>query len=264
MITPIPFEPARFRSAAAHYLQGRPTYAPALITTLAALCGLDGSGQLLDLGCGPGQLAMAFRPYVAGALGMDPEPEMLAVAEARAKAAGLDVSFRQGAAHDLSPEMGPFRLVTIGRAFHWMDRAATARTLDGLIDPGGALVLLQVSHLDVPDNAWRTEYQALLERTLGEGQRSAWRKPGWVRHEGVLLDSPFSDLHRVGVIERHRVVPADLVHRALSMSTTTRARLGDDGANRLSDAVRKLADGVAQDGWVTEVVESIALIARRP
>jgi trans-aconitate methyltransferase len=262
MIAPIPFEPARFRSAAAHYLQGRPTYAPALIEAVATLCGLNGAGQLLDLGCGPGQLAMAFRPYLAGALGMDPEPEMLVLAEARS--AGLDIGFRQGAAHDLTPDMGPFRLVTIGRAFHWMDRPVTAQMLDGLIESGGALVLLQVSPLDVPDNGWRTEYQALLDAALGDGQRSAWRKPGWVRHEAVLLESPFSALHRVGVVERHRVAPADLVHRALSMSTTTRARLGDDGANRLSEAVQSLAEGAAQDGWVTEVVESIALIARRP
>jgi trans-aconitate methyltransferase len=264
MIAAIPFEPARFRSAAAHYLQGRSDYAPALIQNVATLCGLDGAGRLLDLGCGPGQLAMAFRPYFASALGMDPEPEMLALAAARSESAGLDIAFRHGAAHDLTPDMGPFRLVTIGRAFHWMDRPVTARTLDGLIEPGGALVLLQVNALDVPDNAWRTEYQAVLDAALGDGQRSAWRKPGWVRHEAVLLDSPFSDLHRVGVIERHRVAPADLVHRARSMSMTTRARLGDDEANRLSDAVRTLAEAAAQDGWVTEVIESIALIARRP
>ena len=263
MIAPIPFEPTRFRSAAAHYLQGRPDYAPALVNAVATLCGLDGCGELLDLGCGPGQLATAFRPFVGRAVGMDPEPEMLALAGSRAKADGMDITFRQGAAHDLAPGMGPFRLVTIGRAFHWMDRMATARMLDRLIEPGGALVVLQVSHLDVPDNAWRAGYQALLDAALGSGQRSAWKQPGWVKHEGVLLNSPFCALQRVGVIERQRVTPADLVHRALSMSSTTRAKLGEAGAAQLSKAVRYLAEGVAQDGWVAEVVESIALIARR-
>ncbi len=80
MTAPIPFEPARFRSAAAHYLHGRPAYAPALDPGRGELCGLDGGGQMLDLGCGPGQIATAFRPFVAAALGMDPEPEMLALA----------------------------------------------------------------------------------------------------------------------------------------------------------------------------------------
>ena len=46
--TPVPFEPRRFRGAAAHYLGGRPAYAPALFRRLAGLCGLDGRERVLD------------------------------------------------------------------------------------------------------------------------------------------------------------------------------------------------------------------------
>ena len=264
MIQPIPFDPARFRSAAAHYLEGRPDYAPGLIRAVAALCGLDGTGELLDLGCGPGQLAAAFRPLVAGALGMDPEPEMLALAGRRAAELGLDITYKLGASHDLSPGMGPFRLVTIGRAFHWMDRPATLAVLDGLVEPGGAVVLLWTTHPEVPDNAWRVAYQALTDSMLGSGKRQAWRQPGWVRHEAVLLDTPFSDVLRLGVIERRRTPCGHFVHRALSMSSTTRARLGEEGAARLSTEVERMVADAAVDGMVTEVVESVALIARRP
>ncbi|MEJ1976229.1 MAG: hypothetical protein WDN49_09115 [Acetobacteraceae bacterium] len=151
----------------------------------------------------------------------------------------------------------------IGRAFHWMDRPETARRLDAVIEPGGALVLFHVEHLDVPDNAWRAAYQAALDTALGEGTRSAWRGPGWVRHEAVLLDSPFAALERIGVIERRRTPAASLVDRALSMSRTTRARLGA-AADALRDRVTALVAEASVDGMVTEVVESVALIARRP
>ncbi len=261
---PIPFDPARFRSAAAHYLRGRPPYATALFADVAALCGLDGTGRLLDLGCGPGQIAMALRPFVAEAVGMDPEPEMLAIAGQLAQQAGMAVTFRQGSSYDLPAESGPFRLVTIGRAFHWMDRARTARHLDRLLQPGGAAVLFRTDHIAVPDNAWRTEFGAVLEAATGRGQRAAWRQPGWLRHEAVLLDSPLCALHRVGVVERRRVPGADLVDRALSMSSTTRQRLGEAGAATLAATVKGLVAAVSDDGWVTEVVESSALIARRP
>ena len=264
MIEPIPFEPERFRSAAAHYLQGRPGYAPALIEDVAALLRLDGAGRLLDLGCGPGQLAMAFRPLVAEALGMDPEPEMLALGDRLASEAGLAVEFRQGASHDLADGMGPFRLVTIGRAFHWMDRAETLRRLDRLVEPGGAVVLFRVDHVDVPANGWRESYEAAQVGALGSGKRAAWRQPGWVRHEAFLIASAFRDLHRVGVIEQRRTPAASLVDRALSMSSSTRARLGDDGAARLREQIETIVDQVATDGLVTEIVESTALIARRP
>ncbi len=39
----------------------------------------------------------------------------------------MDVTLKQASSYDLTAEMGPFRLVAIGRAFHWMDRAATLR-----------------------------------------------------------------------------------------------------------------------------------------
>ena len=64
-IETVPYEPRRFRTAAAHYLAGRPAYAPRLISRVAAICSLDNSHRLLDLGCGPGQLARAFAPLAA-------------------------------------------------------------------------------------------------------------------------------------------------------------------------------------------------------
>ena len=264
MIEPIPFDPARFRSAAAHYLQGRPAYAPALFRDVALLCGLDGTGQLLDLGCGPGQLATAFRPFVAAATGMDPEPEMLALAARLAGEAGVDIQFRPGSSQDLTPGMGPFRLVTIGRAFHWMDRVETARRLDGLLDAAGALVLFQTSHVSAPDNAWRAEFERVVEGALAGGRRAAWRQPGWVKHEAVLLDSPLSSLHRVGVVERRQTPGAALIDRALSMSSTTRERLGEAGVTRLRAELEAMVDAIAHGGMVTEVIESSALVARRP
>lgn len=262
MIEPIPFVPDRFRSAAPHYLAGRPAYAPALIRRVAQLCGLDGTGRLLDLGCGPGQLAVAFAPFVAGVLAVDPEPAMMAAGQNLAGSAA--VTFRQGSSQDLDPSWGRFRAVTIGRAFHWMDRVETARRLDGMIEPGGALVLFHVDHPAVPDNAWREAYQAALDAALGEGTRSTWRGPGWVRNEGVLLDSPFSALERIGEIERRRTDAASLVDRALSMSSTTRERLGDAGVEALRARITALVAAASVGGLVTEVVESVALIARRP
>ncbi|WP_158744725.1 class I SAM-dependent methyltransferase [Acidisphaera sp. L21] len=264
MIEPIPFDPHRFRSAAAHYLQGRPAYAPALFGDVALLCGLNGTGRLLDLGCGPGQLATAFRSYVASAIGMDPEPEMLGIATRLASAAGVDIEFRQGSSQDLSPDLGTLRLVTIGRAFHWMDRVETARRLDTLLGPDGALVLFHTRHVDAPDNAWRVEFERVLDASLAGGRRSAWRGPGWVRHEGVLLDSPLSRLHTAGVTERRQTTPATLIDRALSMSSTSRDRLGDEGVTRLRSELTEMIDGVAVDGLVTEIIASEALIARRP
>ncbi len=133
-------EPRRFASAAQHYLAGRPPYAKGLISRIAEELHLGAEDAVMDLGCGPGQLAMLFAPFVKSVLAIDPSAEMLEVA--RHAAAGADnIHFRTGSSFDIGPELGTFRLVTIGRAFHWMDRPGTLRRLDAMVERDGAVAL---------------------------------------------------------------------------------------------------------------------------
>ena len=272
MASTLPFEPRRFQSAAAHYLSGRPAYAPALIDRVAQLCGLQPMHRVLDLGCGPGQLAIAFSPFVAEVVGVDPEPAMLRIAAERAAAASVpNARFIEGSSYDLRPQLGSFRLVTIGRAFHWMDRRRTLERLDSMIDPeGGAVVLFADRHPELPDNAWRRVYQETLDRyAVGDTVRTQRKSPEWVPNMAVLLDSPFAELEQISVIERRSTPVERFVDRALSLSSTAPGRLGAAGADDLARDVRDVMAGYARDDGdggglaVVEVVASEALIARR-
>jgi SAM-dependent methyltransferase len=260
----IPFAPRRFQTTAAHYLQGRPAYAASLFPHIARLCGLGHSHRVMDLGCGPGQIAVALAPFAGEVVGLDPEPEMLAIAAETASRAGVPVQFRQGSSYDLGPDFGRFHLVAMGRSFHWMDRVETLRRFDAMIDPGGAVVLLHDDHPKVPDNRWVKPYRELIERySEDDAGRRIRKSPDWLNHTAVLLDSPFSRLEEVAVIER-RHIPADmLVHRALSMSSTAPGRIGGN-ADALIAEIEVLMSEFVADGMVAEVVTSSALIARRP
>src|SRR5690242_18987392 len=59
-VNSMPYDPTIYQGSATYYIHGRPAYSPALVPTLAAELGLDGSGRLLDVGCGPGVLAIAL------------------------------------------------------------------------------------------------------------------------------------------------------------------------------------------------------------
>jgi SAM-dependent methyltransferase len=257
------FQPRRFRSAAPHYLAGRPAYAPRLIHLVARLTDLAADHRVLDLGCGPGMLAGAFAPRVGEVIAMDPEPEMLRIAEAEFGAAGR-ISFVRGSSFDLSPALGRFRLVAMGRSFQWMDRAETLRRLDWMIEPEGAVALFNSRHLEVPDNAWIADYRGLVRRYAEDDRTHVKRGGGiWLYHEAVLLDSAFSVLDEVSVIERRPVSITQLVHRAFSRSSTTPDRLGSAGP-RLAAEIEALLQPTAADGVLTEVVATGALLARRP
>lgn len=257
------FEPHRFRSAARHYLAGRPPYASRLIQLVARLTGLTVRDRVLDLGCGPGMLAGAFAPLAGEVIAMDPEPEMLRIAAAEFGAAG-PIRFVQGSSYDLSSALGRFHLVTMGRSFHWMDRAETLRRLDAMIEPAGVVALFNNEHCDVPDNAWLADYRALVRRYATDDLTHPRRRAGtWLRHEVILLASPFSMLDEISVIERRRVTVRQLTERAFSRSGTSPERLGA-AAPKLAADIEALLQPSATDGALTEVIATGALLARRP
>ncbi len=256
------FQPHRFRTAARHYLAGRPGYAPRLIELVARLTGLGPEDRVLDLGCGPAMLAGAFAPLVREVMAIDPEPEMLRIAQEEFGASGRIV-FRQGSSFDLSPELGRFWLVTMGRSFHWMDRGATLRVLDGMVEPEGALALFDSDLLDLPENAWAADYRTLVRRYADDDRAHVRLRGGtWVRHEAFLLNSAFHQLDQVSVIERRSVTVRQMVDRAFSRSSTAPDRLGD-AAPRLAAEIEAQLQPLATNGTLTEVVATSAILARR-
>jgi len=256
------FNAHRFLTAAPHYLQGRPPYAPILMRRVVQICGLDGSERLLDLGCGPGQIAFALAGHVREAVGIDPELAMLALARSRADAPS-NVRFIEGSSYDLGPALGRFRWVTIGRAFHWMNRAETLARLDPMIEAGGGVVLFNTETPELPQNAWHKAYRGVTESyAMRDPERVRRKSADWARDEAVLLDSSFNRLERIAVIERHETPVEALVDRALSTSSMTRAKLAGQ-ADDLAAELRAALAPFATEGRIAELVESEALIAWR-
>jgi SAM-dependent methyltransferase len=257
------FAVRRFQSAAAHYCAGRAPYPAVLIARITELLGLGRHDRIMDLGCGPAQLAAAFAPAVGQVLALDPEPAMLVLA--RRAAHGLpNVEVIQASSEDLGPHLGSFRAVMIGRAFHWMDRQETLRRCESLLQPDGAVVLFGDERPMLSENAWVRDYEAVLERyATGDEGRRRRRSDAFVQHISVLLDSAFSRLERISVIDRHALSLDGLVERALSRSSTSRARLGA-ATDTMIEELRAQAPAWSPNGVFTEVLTSSALIARRP
>src|SRR5579884_3627720 len=129
-----PFVPDRFSSTIPFYAACRLRYPEALVADVAARAGIGKDHLILDLGCGPGFLAVAFAACCGcEVVAMDPDQGMLAAAAREAETAGVTLRLLRGSSYDLRPDLGVFRLVAMGRSFHWTDRAATLRMLDRLI-----------------------------------------------------------------------------------------------------------------------------------
>ncbi len=144
-----------FSGSAAYYQRGRLPYAPGLSELLAETLALDGRGRLLDVGCGPGILALSLSHLFGEVVGVDPDKDMINEAERQAVQAGLAGKTRwiRARAEQLPPHLGTFTAATFGRSFHWMDRERVAAIIHEKLRPGGAFVHVSGLHQEiVPDD----------------------------------------------------------------------------------------------------------------
>jgi SAM-dependent methyltransferase len=263
-MTVIPFEARRFRSTAAYYTRYRVPYPDELIARVAERAGLQTGERLLDLGCGPGQLGIAFaRMTGAKVTGIDPEPEMLETARADADKAGVTVDFVHGSSYDLGPSLAPLKMTVMGRSFHWMDRPATLKALDAITVDDGCVVLFGDRHIASTQD-WRAAVNTLSETFAPErnADRERRKGPDWIAHETVLLHSPFNRLERVGIVNERQLTADDIIGRAFSTSVTSPETLGDK-AEAFETELRTALATLSPDGRFAETVEISGLIARR-
>ena len=265
MDRPVPYEPRRFQSAVPYYERYRLAYPDRLIARVVALLGLKPGDAVLDLGCGPGSLSLPLARLGMAVTAADPEPEMLAAAEATAKSAGVALTLWRGGSYDLAPAMGPYRLVTIGRAFHWMDRLATLTMLDRIVAPNGAVVLFHDAHPVLPENEWFKTLCKVGDRYGRTAQpHIAERKAlGHRRYEPFLYQSAFTQLDGLSVTIRKPIREDEIVGRAFSQSTTSPEKLGAR-ADAFEAELRERLRGLSPYGDFIEIAEMVALVARRP
>ncbi len=282
------WDPSLYAGSAAYYAVGRVPYPAELAKALAAAVPLDGTGTLLDVGCGPGSLTLLLAPYVGSAVGVDADADMLT--EANRLAAALDivnVSWRQLRAEDLPGDLPtPMRLITLAQSFHWMDRPRVAAVLRAMLDSGGAVVHVSATtHWGVagPDSGWSSPpntqdkpihssertgnappwraIEDLVAAYLGPGRRAGQgtRSGGVDGEDAIYRAAGFTGPQRIAIpgwtVER---TTAQIAAAVYSLSWAAPHLFGARFAE-FDGHLRRLLDQASSDGGFVEQMRPIAL-----
>lgn len=175
------WDPTLYLGSAEFYARGRVPYPAELIEAVAGRLGLDRTGRLLDVGCGPGALTIPLAASVAEAVGIDADPGMIAEATRAARRSGVaNVTWVRMRAEELPGELGTFDAVTFAQSVHWVRQDIVAPAVRGLLRSGGAVVhVFATTHEGVAGDDGlpyprppRGQIAALIVRYLGEGRRA--------------------------------------------------------------------------------------------
>ncbi len=273
----MPYDPTIYQGSAAYYAHGRPPYSRALVPTLTAELGLDGSGRLLDVGCGPGVLAIALANCFAEVSALDPDAAMLAEGAQRAVAAGIaNIRWVQALAEDIPTlSLGRFRLVTFGQSFHWTDRERVAEAVYDMLEPGGTLALIAHVHEGRPQPGGPGEPQiphdvihALIDRYLGPRRRAGqgFAAPPADRYEDALARTRFGLPRQIFCPGRPDIVQDidGVLANYFSTSFAAPHLFGDQRAQFEADVRAELAAGSPSGLFWDWPGDTVILLATKP
>jgi SAM-dependent methyltransferase len=260
-----------YRGTARAYDQFRPPYPAGLIADLSARTGADGTGRLLDLACGTGQVAFALSAAFAEIWAVDQEPGMIEVASEKAARSGDAARFRllTSPVEELAAPAGHFDLLTIGNAFHRLPRRIVARAAAGWLRPDGFLALLWGGSPWFGEAPWQHALTATMERWQqrpGAEERipAGYAEARDTRPDAeILTEAGFEIVGRYSFTAKRDWTADQIAGNVSSTSVLSQQALGEHAAAFDADLRRALRTS-QPDGRFRQETELAYDLARRP
>jgi SAM-dependent methyltransferase len=247
----------RFTGLAGLYAQCRPGYPAAALDWIMTHCGLRQGSVLIDVGCGTGISSRLFAQRGLRVLGVEPNADMRARAEAEPVPPDVPAPvYHAGHAEATNLASSIADAVLAAQAFHWFEPDRALREFHRLLRPGGWVVLLW-NERDESD-PFTAEYGAAVRSTPDaakvEGPRARAGEP--------LLTCPlFQNAERVAFANEQTLEEEGLLGRSFSASYAPRE---PDQVEAFAKRLREIFARHQQDGRVVLRLETSAYVARRP
>jgi ubiquinone/menaquinone biosynthesis C-methylase UbiE len=261
--------PDAFAGLADDYLRYRPPYPPEMLDALLDDADLRLGGRLLDLACGPGRVALAIADRFSVVWAVDRERDMVEAGRREAARLGIGgIRWHVGPAEAFEAPAAAFDLITIGEAFHRLDRPRIAALAYRWLRPGGALVTLGYGLAQQTAAPWRRVVDGIIRDFVGDparrlGAPNTNPADELADQEQAMRDAGFVELARHAFDVPHEWTVETLLGAARSNSTLSRRALGERHA-AFEAAVTKALHGSDAGGSYREIMSCGYTVARRP
>ena len=188
-----------FQGVVGFYRQYRPGIPQVVADVLDAAVARTTPRRLLDIGTGTGLVVEALIGRFDSIVAIDNDGDMLAAAEIALRPRvpdGTTLLLKQSTAEEFTPSTGWYAdLVTICRAFHWLDQASVLARLDHQVSAQGAVAIFGDTSFWVASNPWKLAVRAVIQEFLGQERRAGGST---FKHH----DRPYSEIMRESVFNQ--------------------------------------------------------------
>jgi SAM-dependent methyltransferase len=247
----------RFTGLAEGYAKYRPSYPPEALEFILRRCGLASGSVLVDVGCGTGISSRLFAGEGLSVIGIEPNAEMRASAEAAEKEDPpfLGPVYRDGRAEATGLAAGSADAVLAAQAFHWFEPEAALREFHRILKAGGWAILLWNERQE--SDPFTAAYGAVI-RTSPDAASVEMPRARAGEH---LLNSPlFQDSERAVFRNHQRLDEEGLLGRAFSASYAPRE---PGPAAEFAAALRSVFARYQDEGAVVLRYETSVYLGRR-
>ncbi|GII22833.1 class I SAM-dependent methyltransferase [Planosporangium mesophilum] len=259
---------SNFTGTVDYYRRYRPGIPTDVANVLIAASAVETPRRLLDLGTGTGHVVLAIGDRFDEVVAADPDAGMLAAAHDSLRAAlPADVMLRlvhATAESFTTPPGWTASLVTICRAFHWMDKPAVLARLDQRVSPAGTVAIFADRSFWTASNPWQTAVRQIITEFLGTQRRAG---DSVFTHADrpfgeILAESAFSVVEEVRVPVR-RTWTAESVLGYLYSTSFAARRLFGDRVHEFEEAIISTLTEHSENGSLVEDNEFLIHLGRR-
>jgi SAM-dependent methyltransferase len=247
----------RFSGLADVYARHRPTYPDEAIQYVLEHCSLGRGSVVVDVGSGTGISTRQFAARGLTAVGIEPNADMRARAEAEPVPPGIvSPSYRDGRAEATGLPDAFCHAVLAAQAFHWFKPNEALVEFRRILKPGGWVVVLGNERDEL--DSFTAAFGAVIRSTK---DAAAIEEPRARAGDGLLTSDLFEENGRAHFRHEQELDEEGVLGRAFSASYIPR-----DPASvaAISAALREVFSRFHQEGQVRLKYVTTVTSARRP